>query len=246
MADLIQKDQEPSAPAPKNKGNKIAALIFLVLAVVCGLVYWKTNLTVVLAVGGGALLISFINFIAGINFPTYTPEAKRYGDMGERVTGSILERYLPDGYTVIQNAKIYYDDGVSETDNIIVGRTGVFVVEVKNIKGYITGDYADRDWHQDKTDRYGIEHEKEFYSPVKQIGTHIYRLANFLRDNKIFTHINGAVYFANPATEVELTGEPNNVPVFTHDTTQELLDYIMSGTANLSESKIQKIIQLLS
>ena len=246
MADLIQKNNKPSAPEPNHTGNKIVAFIFLAVAVICGMFYLETHSVVALAIGGFALLISFIAFMTGLTFPSYTPEAKRYGDMGERRAGSVLEQYLPDGYTIIQNAKIHYGDGVSEIDNIIVGRTGVFIVEVKNMKGTIYGNYEDKYWLQDKVDQYDIEHKKEFYSPVKQIGTHIYRLANHLRDNKIFTHINGAVYFANPVTSVYIGGESNDIPIYTYHTTHALLDYIMSGTANLSDSTIQKIVRLFN
>jgi len=249
MATIIRKNSAPSAPPPKKRGGLIAALLLLAAAFGCGIIYKASGITAALILGFVALAAGVITLVITVLFggasPSGSAEAKRYGDRGERATGSILERYLPDDYTVIQNAKIRYGGGVSETDNIIVGRTGVFVVEVKNIKGRVSGSYADKNWLQNKTDRYGIAHQKEFYSPVRQIGTHIWRLANLLRDNKIFTHVSGAVYFANPKTSVFLRGEPNDIPVFTYRTTQELLDYIKSGNANLSDGKIQKIIQLL-
>ncbi len=187
----------------------------------------------------------FFSLIKRIFSRLFTSPEKRYGNKGERRAGFVLERYLPDGYTVIQNVKIYYGDGVSETDNIVVGKTGVFIIEVKYMKGTVYGSYDARYWLQDKVDRYDIEHQKEFYSPVKQIKTHIWRLANFLRDNNLFTHVRGAVYFANPETEIEISSEGSDIPVFTYGSTQDMLDYIMSGKNCLSDSKIQKIIQLL-
>ena len=245
MADLIQKNNEPSAPEPNNSGGKITAVIFLIVAVLCGLFFVGTHSVIALVIGALSLFISFIAFVSGITFSGYTPESKRYGDAGERRTGTILERYLPDSYTVIQNVHVTYNGKSSEIDNIIIGKSGVFVVEVKNVKGTVTGNFEDQKWHQDKIDRYDIEHEKEFYNPVKQVGTHIYRLANYLRDNKIFTRISGAVYFANPQTGVYVDGEPKDIPVFTYRSTQALLDYIESGTASLSENTIKKIVQLL-
>lgn len=178
--------------------------------------------------------------------PLFTAPEKRYGNRGERKAGSVLERYLPGNYTVIQNVKVSYDGKTSEIDNVVVGRTGVFIIEVKNMKGNILGDCASRQWSQIKIDQYDIEHQKEFYSPIKQVGTHIYRLANYLRDNRIFTHINGAVYFANRQTRVHLNGKENDIPVFTYKSTNALINYITSGEEALNNKQIEKIISLLT
>ena len=244
MADLIQKNNEPSVPEPNNSGGKITAVIFLIVAVLCGLFFVGTHSVAALVIGAVSLFISFIAFVSGISFSGNTPESKSYGNEGERKAGSILKHYLPDDYTVIQNVKVTYDGKTSEIDNVIVGKSGVFIVEVKNLKGTVTGNYEWKYWKQDKIDQYDIEHKKEFYSPVKQAGTHIYRLANYLRGNKIFTYVNGAVYFLNPK-KVYVGGEQKNIPVFTYRSTQALIDYIENGTANLSEETIQKIKNLL-
>ncbi len=246
MAQLIRKNSEPSAPEPKNGANRITAVIFLALAVICGIIYLFEHSDFILVACGFSLLISISVFISGVSFSShFTPGEKRFGDYGEQVAGSVLERYLPDGYTVIQNAKIRYKDGVSETDNIVIGKTGVFIVEVKYMKGTVYADYNEKYWLKEKTDRYDIEHEKEFYSPVKQVKTHIYRLANFLRDNGVFTYIKGAVYFAADETEVIITDGGGDVPIFTYYSTELLLDYLTRGERVLSEREIQKVIRLL-
>ena len=248
MADLIQKNNEPFVPEPKGgNGSDIIAIVFLVAALACCTAFLFTSKTVLLAAGAVLFIISTVIFLA--NRPqdrhsTYTP-GKFYGDMGERRAGSILETYLPDDCTVIQNARVYFDGKTSEIDNIVIGSSGVFIVEVKNMKGRIYGDYNEQYWLQDKIDQYDIEHKKEFYSPVKQVGTHIYRLANFLRDNKIFTNISGAVYFTNPQASVRVVGEQGNIPVFSFHSTQKLIEYINSGDSELSEDTIKRIIEVL-
>ena len=242
MADLIRKNSGPSKP---GFGKIIAAILF-VTAFFC-LVYYLYSHSFLAAVS--AFLSVFCGFsilITGRASKKESAEIKRYGEIGERAAGSVLERCLPDGYTVIQNAVIRYGGEKSEIDNIVVGKTGIFIVEVKNNKGIINGNYNWHDWIQDKTDRYDIEHEKTFYSPVKQVGTHIYRLANYLRDNKVFTHVYGAVYFVNRDAKIIINGKPNEIPVFSYRTTKELLDYIRSGEANLTDRTIQKILQLLN
>lgn len=244
MADLIRKNDE-NPPEPKGTGKKITAAVLLIIAVFCGIVFFSSHSLAALIIGVISLFGSFVLFAATATFAPYTPEHKAYGDLGERRTGFILEKYLPEGYTVIQNAKVVFDGKKSEIDNIVISKTGVFIIEVKNMKGTVYGDFDERYWVKDKIDRYNYEHEKDFYSPVKQVGTHIYRLANYLRDNKVFTHISGAVYFANPGNEVVLSGEEKDIPVFTYRTTKGLLNYIKSGDANLTEKTIKKITDLL-
>ena len=78
------------------------------------------------------------------------------------------------------------------------------------------------------------------------MGTHIYHLANFLKDNKIFTHINGAVYFIDSESNVSVNGKQNEIMIFTSDTTNSMIRYIMSGKSNLSDETIEKIIELLN
>ena len=172
-------------------------------------------------------------------------QIERYGKKGERKAGSVLERRLPKDYRIIRKMKVTYKGETSEIDSVVVGKTGVYIVEVKRMKGRIIGKYEWKDWIQEKTDRYGEEHSKTFYSPVKQVGTHTYRLANFLRDNKIFVHINSAVYFVEPDMKLSLNGEVKDIPVFTYRSTQGLIDYIMSGNSNLSEKTVSDITELL-
>lgn len=247
MAKLIKKENEPNAPEPSGGGSPIIGIVFLAFAIACGVGFLMTELFAALAFGTLFLVISIISFIAALpsENPKFSSPGKYYGDMGERRTGQILENCLPEGYTVIQNAVVHFGEGKSEIDNIVIGRTGVFIIEVKNGKGTIKGDYEWKDWIKDKTDRYDIDHRTEFYNPVKQVGTQIYRLANYLRDNRIFTNISGAVYFANPQTRVEISGKSKDIPVFTYRTTQGLIDYIMQGDADLSPKTIQRIIELL-
>ncbi len=248
MAKIIQKNIEPpKSPKPKKTINKTFAILFFLGAVFCGVAYLSINTFHLLMLAFLLLLCCFISWLTCFDFNyDYKSAKERYGEAGERMTGSILGRYLPDGYTVVQNSIITYDGHKSEIDNIIVGKTGVFIVEVKNVKGDIIGNYEDKHWFQNKTDKYGIEHPaKELYNPVKQVGTHIYRLANHLRDNKIFTHISGAVYFANPQANIFIKGDLNDIPIFTYNSTHKMIDYIKNGTANLSDNTIEKILDLL-
>jgi len=46
--------------------------------------------------------------------------------------------FLPkEQYTVLHNITLPTDDGTTQIDHIVVSRFGVFVVETKNMKGWI-------------------------------------------------------------------------------------------------------------
>lgn len=246
MAKLIQNNNKQSQPQPVSIENIIALILVFLAGIVC-IISFINTMSVFSIVLGCVLLI--IGFVAskGLKPPERNFDSlKRYGAEGERQAGYLLEAVLPDDYTIIQNAIVSYNGGQSEIDNIVIGKAGVFIIEVKNMKGDIFGNYQSQYWLKDKKEKYGINHQEEFYSPVKQVGTHIYRLTNFLKDNKIFIHINGAVYFIDPETNVSVNGKQNEIMIFTSDTTNSMIRYIMSGKSNLSDETIEKIIALLN
>ncbi|MBQ9228523.1 MAG: NERD domain-containing protein [Eubacterium sp.] len=246
MATLIKKDTKFRTPnSHSNLPQLIIALAMLAGAVAAGVVGHLTGRPVLYAVTVGFVLMAIILFVSLLSKAATNANIKMAGKTGETVTGNLLAQ-LPESYTVIMNAVVTYKGEQSEIDNIIVGPTGVFVVETKNHNGTIYADYGAHDWTQHKVGRGGTPYSKTFYSPVKQVGTHVYRLAHFLRENRVRTHVSAAVYFSNPEASVNVTGMPNDIPIFTVATSQELFQYILSGNANLSYQTVQHIVQLLS
>lgn len=168
---------------------------------------------------------------------------KRQGVLGEDNAADILCRRLSDDYTVFQNCVITLDGKSSEIDLIVVGENGIFVIEAKNRNGTIEGNYKKDRWIQHKVGYKGGSYSAEFYSPVKQVSTHIFRLAGFLRQNGIPAHINGAVYFSNKDAHLKISGQPDNIPVFSKE--KDLLSYIKQNNNPLTPKIIQNIYNLL-
>lgn len=168
---------------------------------------------------------------------------KKQGVLGEDITAEVLSRKLSDDYTVFQNCVITLDGKSSELDLIVVGKSGILVIETKNRNGRIAGSFTKEKWVQHKVGAKGGEYSAEFYSPVKQVGTHIFRLAGFLRQNGIRAHIDGAVYFSNPDAQIEISGQPDNIPVFSKE--KDLLSYIRQNNHPLTPENIQNIYNLL-
>ena len=89
--------------------------------------------------------------------------------------------------------------------------------------------------------------EVECNNPVKQVGTHIYCLANYLRQNGVNTYIEGMVYFANKSCLVSLTGE-STIAVYASSDNDEywLCRRIQSGDHNLDLRNINRICELIN
>ena len=172
-----------------------------------------------------------------------TVASLKQGVEGEDITADILKNGLNDSFTVFQNVVITFDGKNSELDLIIIGLNGVFVVEAKNRNGKIKGSYTKERWTQHKVGQRGGEYSAEFYSPVKQVSTHIFRLAGFLREKGAPAFINGIVYFANENTELEISGVADRIPVLKGE--KNLIKYIKNTKAPISADIYEKICELL-
>ncbi len=166
----------------------------------------------------------------------------RSGVEGERALENVVAR-LPDNYVGFKNAEIYFDRQKSEIDMVVVGISGVFIIENKNQRGEIYGNYDGREWTQLKIGRGGTPYSKRFYSPVKQVGTHTYRLANVLRQSGVNVRVTPIVYFSNPQSEVHINGD-GEIPIFC--SADKLLQYILRCDNAVPLGDCKKIIKLLN
>ena len=162
------------------------------------------------------------------------------GAEGEDVVLSYLQ-ILDNNYHIVPNAILYYGEKRSEIDVIVVGPTGVFIVEVKNYKGFIQGNTSDHNLLQIKTDNYGNSFEKPFYNPVKQVGTHRYTLNGVLNSNGINTNINICVFFTNKEARVNIVNDnDSDCAIFTDYHT--LIEYIQNRNVALNADEIDAIV----
>lgn len=168
------------------------------------------------------------------------------GISGERSATDVLST-LPDSYIVFQNVIVSYNGKESEIDNIVVGKSGVFIIEVKNHNGYIVGDLEDTYWIQHKVGRGGTPYTNEIYNPVRQVRKHIYCLANYLRSKGTNTYIEGMVYFVNDACRLRLAGN-SNVFVFSsyEQAAEHICSKILSGNNKRDLKSVNNICKLIS
>lgn len=127
----------------------------------------------------------------------------RFGAKGENI-GLTQALNLPEGYHVFTNVTISYQNYSQETDLIIVGMKGVYIVEVKNHNGKIVGDAESPEWVQHKVGRGGGRYSKKMNNPVKQVKGQVYKLSKFLKEQGINVWVEGIILFTNSDVIVDV------------------------------------------
>ncbi len=98
------------------------------------------------------------------------------GLFGEFIV-NISSKWLLDKneYHLIRNVTLPTPDGTTQIDHIVVSTYGVFVVETKNMKGWIFGTENQRKWTQKI-----YKHSNKFQNPLHQNYKHIRTLERLL------------------------------------------------------------------
>jgi len=147
-----------------------------------------------------AYIAAFLFVIASlIFFPNYT--TWRIGAEGEEKIAELLS-HLDGSYFVIHD--VVLPGMVKENiDHVVLGPNGIFVLETKNHKGYITcqGDW----WTQRKIGRRGTPYFGNIGNPSKQVKRKAVLLNEFIHNHfKVNFYINGIVVFANEKAKLKI------------------------------------------
>lgn len=114
-----------------------------------------------------------------------TPWGK--GIIGEFLVNTATRLKLDKNkYHLIKNVTLPTEDGTTQIDHIIVSEYGIFVVETKNMKGWIFGDEKQKFWTQKI-----YKHTNKFQNPLHQNYKHIKTIQDALNldQDKIFSVI---------------------------------------------------------
>lgn len=220
---------------------QLIKLFILIILYLCSLTFdiWDKFVSSYIALGYGTYTIFRI---------TYLQKKKSIlanGLEGEKYFLKVAEK-LPKSYTILTDLDIGYKGNFSQLDMIVVGDNGVFIIEIKNIRGTITGHVNDHDLTQTKINRDGKTYIKTIYNPIKQVETHRERLKDILKSNKINTPIENIVAFVNKDIHLNLQGK-SSTKLFTirrgkeHLIIQYLVDF--KRNTNLNKNEKDKIIQ---
>ena len=122
-------------------------------------------------------------------------DAKRKGQIGEEYVAKELKRLLPEEDYIIFNDLILPACGrTTQIDHIIVSRFGIFVIETKNMQGWILMDDKYDEWIQ------MVEKHRttEFQNPLRQNFKHIKAVQKLFKIKE--NQVHNLVVFVGTAT----------------------------------------------
>ena len=183
-----------------------------------------------------------INFILTIIYYKKI-NIKIYGIKAEYKVYKKLKIIRKQGYKVFQNINLKNNDFKAQLDFIIIGVTGIFIVEVKNLRGNIIGKFDDKYLMKTKKSKAGNEYSKKVYNPIKQVSTHVYKLSTILKENGVNKWIKGIVLFSNKDLSLNIEMGDNTVNIF--ENVDELIRYILNYDYILNEKDIKNIEKVL-
>ncbi|EIM64804.1 nuclease-related domain-containing protein [Desulfobacter postgatei] len=151
------------------------------------------------------------------------------GILGEFIINVSAKIFLDkEQYHLIKNVTLPTEDGTTQIDHIIVSKFGVFVVETKNMKGWIFGNPNQKTWTQKI-----YKHTRKFQNPLHQNYKHIKTIEALLDLND--QQIHSVIVFIGDSTFK--TDMPENVTYG-----GGYLRYIKSKTKPLlSEAEVKEI-----
>lgn len=124
------------------------------------------------------------------------------GVFGEFLVNKLLSQLPRSDYTLVKNVTLPTEDGTTQIDHIVVSKYGVFVVETKNMKGWIFGSRNQKLWTQKI-----YRHTYKFQNPLHQNYKHVKTLESLLGIDSSKLH-SVIVFVGNSTFKTDM---PNNV-----------------------------------
>jgi hypothetical protein len=158
---------------------------------------------------------------------------KGKGRRDEMAVKLSIERSLDSGiYTAIHDVTIHTPAGITQIDHIVVSKFGIFVIETKNMDGWIFGGPNTAEW----TQSFPGGKKYRFQNPLLQNYKHTKSLAEFLVIDHALIH--SIIIFVGNATFKSRM--PENV------LSSGLIEYIQNKAAYLfTEKEISKMVEMI-
>lgn len=99
------------------------------------------------------------------------------GAFGELKVSSKLKRLNKKEYIVLNDLLLNYGNSTTQIDHIVICKSGVFVIETKNYKGWIHGHQNSEYWTQTI-----YNYKKKLRNPIKQNWVHVFAIKKILSE----------------------------------------------------------------
>ena len=153
-----------------------------------------TGLFMLPFIGAAALVAGIILLIVYVIRRRKNPDdaaARAAGRAGEKYASDIIRSVLREGDQLFTNVSVSYKNKVTELDNVVVNKNGVFIIEVKYYSGRLAGDEDDFEWSKYHTSRGGNTYVKTVKNPIKQVNRQVYILSGYLKKHGIGAWVDG-------------------------------------------------------
>lgn len=172
-----------------------------------------------------------------------TSDNEWLGRHGERLTKRKLKRlnYFGCKGEVLCNAYIPKPDGTtSEIDLLFITEKGIFVIESKNYSGWIFGSEEQFKW----TVSLPGGHKEHFYNPIKQNGSHIKWLTNYLGESCPFFSL---IVFSERCELKKITTKSQRAWVIKRDSLSATIRKLWQGSPSImSEEDVERVYSRLA
>lgn len=213
------------------KKKKTATIIGAFLSGVAALFALALNHIII------GLLLALLVFILLYRYGNYSLYLNKLilGNSGERRCEFAFNR-LPGKYCIFTNPILDF----KEFDFIVIGPTGIFVVENKNVIGNISGDMG----NPFLTRVYESGKVESLKNPCKQAYAQSKILIDVLQNNNIKAYVTTCVMFSNPEAQVKISNK-NGYKTYIFSDTFKLTDFIENGRSKLEDEQIGEIIRVI-
>ena len=186
-----------------------------------------------------ALAVAIAVIAAKTNFHPFEPGYKRAGRRGEEYAAELIRTVMREGDRLFCNVTVSYDGSETEFDSVVVNKNGVFIIEVKNYNGRLSGGEDDFEWQKIKITPGGNVFEKTVKNPIRQVKRETFILANYLKSRGAFVWVEGyAIIFGakSPVKSDRVLTSVADIDRVIHTPTRQ------KPTA----AEVERIIELLS
>ncbi|MES1927403.1 nuclease-related domain-containing protein [Salinisphaera sp. T31B1] len=200
-----------------------------------------------LALGTDELLALFV--FGGLTLSWISvPTARRVGYRGEIAAVRKISGVLPDGYALFNQVAVpnsWSRTGATEIDAIVVGPTGVTVIEIKsNIGTVIAGGARDQSWPVQKIGRRGTVYYTQMRNPVRQVTGQARALRQYLGTRDISVWVNTLVVAGSRKTHWRAE-HIRHVPIVPLQTRQIETALLGTNVRTLDEAVITRAVEAI-